>query len=77
MYNQKENDSREYKVHCGPVNCLSFCSWDSYKLYSTSHDGSVRCGDIVKRTFDTVSLLFYSGSYLPLDWIGNCLLDCK
>ncbi|XP_050548765.1 WD repeat-containing protein 76-like [Daktulosphaira vitifoliae] len=54
LYNQKQDDLREYKVQHGPVNCLSFCSWDSYKLYSTSHDGSVRCGDIVKRTFDTI-----------------------
>lgn len=51
---------REYHVHDAPVNCISFCSWDSNKLFSTSHDGSVRCGDIVKRTFDIVSrIAFY------------------
>ncbi|XP_050435279.1 WD repeat-containing protein 76-like [Adelges cooleyi] len=64
LFNQKETDAREYRVHHSPVNCLSFCSWDPYKLFSTSHDGSVRCGDIVKRTFDTIytSNLWPSGS---------------
>lgn len=47
---------RDYQVHDRPVNCISFCTWDSYKLFSTSHDGSVRCGDIIKRTFDIVSI---------------------
>lgn len=55
MYNKNDSDMREYHVHNAPVNCISFCSWDSSKLFSTSHDGSVRCGDIVKRTFDIVS----------------------
>lgn len=55
---------REYKVHNCPVNCVSFCSWDPCKLFSTSHDGTVRCGDISKHTFDMVSqnyFIYYFG----------------
>ncbi|XP_025195814.1 WD repeat-containing protein 76-like [Melanaphis sacchari] len=54
LYNKRNSEMREYRLHDAPVNCISFCSWDPYKLFSTSHDGSVRCGDIVKRTFDII-----------------------
>lgn len=67
MHNKNDADTSELNIHNGPVNCISFCTWDPYKLFSTSHDGSVRCGDITKRIFDIVSkinfvfyfLLFY------------------
>ncbi|VVC43138.1 Hypothetical protein CINCED_3A001417 [Cinara cedri] len=52
--NDSTNSPTTYKVHDTSVNCLSFCSWDPYKLFSTSHDGSVRCGDIVNYTFDMI-----------------------
>ncbi|XP_026811576.1 WD repeat-containing protein 76-like [Rhopalosiphum maidis] len=54
LYNNRNSEMREYRIHDAPVNCISFCTWDPYKLFSTSHDGSVRCGDIVKRTFDVI-----------------------
>ncbi|XP_015365077.1 PREDICTED: WD repeat-containing protein 76-like [Diuraphis noxia] len=54
LYSNKNSEMREYRLHDAPVNCISFCTWDPYKLFSTSHDGSVRCGDIVKRTFDII-----------------------
>lgn len=47
-----------FMVHKAQVNCISFCTWDPNKLLSTSHDGSVGCGDIVKRTFDIVSKIY-------------------
>uniref|UniRef100_A0A2S2R3H0 WD repeat-containing protein 76 n=1 Tax=Sipha flava TaxID=143950 RepID=A0A2S2R3H0_9HEMI len=54
LFNKIDNDSRSYQVHGAPVNCISFCTWDPHKLFSTSHDGSVRCGDINKQTFDII-----------------------
>lgn len=54
LYNNNNSELREYRLHDAPVNCISFCTWDPYKLFSTSHDGTVRCGDIVKRTFDII-----------------------
>lgn len=65
LYNKSNLDMRECHVHEAPVNCISFCSWDPFKLFSTSHDGSVRCGDIVKRTFDVVSNKLFI-NYLPI-----------
>jgi len=57
LYNRSNNLKVPiYQIHDAPINCLSFCSWDTHKLFSTSHDGSVRCGDLVKCTFDTVSI---------------------
>lgn len=53
-------------MHDGPVNCASFCSWDPLKLFTTSHDGVVRCGDILKRTFDIVSLIYLQFFYFIL-----------
>lgn len=47
-----------FMVHKAQVNCISFCTWDPNKLLSTSHDGSIGCGDIVKRTFDIVSKIY-------------------
>lgn len=46
---------QEYRGHYSPLNCVSFCTWDSYKVFSTSHGGIVRCDDIVKHSFDLVS----------------------
>lgn len=54
LYNNRNSEMREYRLHDAPINCISFCTWDPYKMFSTSHDGSVRCGDIVKRTFDVI-----------------------
>ncbi|XP_069686474.1 WD repeat-containing protein 76-like isoform X2 [Periplaneta americana] len=40
--------------HSGPVNCTSFDRYSAVKIYSTSHDGTVRCGDLNKLVFDEV-----------------------
>jgi WD40 repeat protein len=45
-----------FQPHVGPVNCTSFCSSDATKIYTTSHDGTVRCADLNKLVFDEVSL---------------------
>lgn len=62
LYNNRNSEMREYRLHDAPINCISFCTWDSHKLFSTSHDGSVRCGDMDKRTFDII---------YKRDWKGN------
>lgn len=62
LYNKNDliASPKTFCVHDAPVNCLSFCSWDPHKLFSTSHDGSVKYGDTVNYTFDTVSKIdFY------------------
>lgn len=41
-----------FEPHVGPVNCTSFCTYDATKIYTTSHDGTVRCGDLNKLVFD-------------------------
>lgn len=56
-------ESQMFVVHKAQVNCISFCTWDSNKLFSTSYDGSVGCGDIVKHTFDIVSKIYLLKSY--------------
>lgn len=66
MYNNRNSEMREYRLHDAPINCISFCTWDSYKLFSTSHDGSVRCGDMDKRTFDIVSKIILHKNLLSL-----------
>nr|CAD7589197.1 unnamed protein product [Timema genevievae] len=43
-----------FQPHCGPVNCLSVCEYDQTKLYSTSHDGTVRRADLDKLIFDDI-----------------------
>jgi hypothetical protein len=44
-----------FQPHVGPVSCTSVCSYTAAKLYTTSHDGTVRCGDLNKLVFDQVS----------------------
>jgi WD40 repeat protein len=44
-----------FQPHVGPVNCTSVCSYNATKIYTTSHDGTVRCGDLNKLVFDQVS----------------------
>lgn len=63
FYSRNDSDIRQYHVHNAPVNCISFCSWDPLKCISTSHDGSVRCGDLTKRTFEVVSEMY---NFLPI-----------
>ncbi|KAJ4429561.1 hypothetical protein ANN_21730, partial [Periplaneta americana] len=40
--------------HSLSVNCTSFDHYSAVKIYSTSHDGTVRCGDLNKLVFDEV-----------------------
>ncbi|PNF25037.1 hypothetical protein B7P43_G06982 [Cryptotermes secundus] len=40
-----------FQPHVGPVNCTSFCTYRATKIYTTSHDGTVRCGDLNKLVF--------------------------
>ena len=44
-----------FQPHVGPVNCTSFCTYNATKIYTTSHDGTVRCADLNKLVFDQVS----------------------
>jgi WD40 repeat protein len=44
-----------FQPHVGPVNCTSFCTYRATKIYTTSHDGTVRCGDLNKLVFYEVS----------------------
>jgi len=71
LYNNRNSEMREYELHDAPVNCISFCTWDPYKLFSTSHDGSVRCGDIFKRTFDVVSKIYLLKGSLLSAYVPN------
>ncbi|KAJ9586229.1 hypothetical protein L9F63_020138 [Diploptera punctata] len=43
-----------FEPHVGPVNCTSFCVNNPTKIYTTSHDGTVRCCDMNKLVFDEV-----------------------
>lgn len=50
-------------AHKALVNCISFCSWDLNKLFTTSYDGSFGCSDIAKNTFDIVSIIVFLKVY--------------
>jgi len=43
-----------FQPHVGPVNCTSFCTYSATKIYTTSHDGTVRCADLNKLVFDQI-----------------------
>jgi WD40 repeat protein len=43
-----------FQPHVGPVNCTSFCTYNATKIYTTSHDGTVRCADLNKLVFDQI-----------------------
>ncbi len=45
-----------FEPHSRPVNCLQFAPGNPNKIYSTSYDGTVRCGDIDKGVFEEVSV---------------------
>ncbi|XP_029344274.1 WD repeat-containing protein 76-like isoform X2 [Acyrthosiphon pisum] len=53
LYN-RNSEMQMSMVHKAQVNCISFCTWNPNKLFSTSHDGSVGYGDTVKHTFDII-----------------------
>uniref|UniRef100_A0A1B6CKM1 WD repeat-containing protein 76 n=1 Tax=Clastoptera arizonana TaxID=38151 RepID=A0A1B6CKM1_9HEMI len=44
----------EYEPHVRPINCISVSSADHTKLFSTSHDGTLRLADIQKASFALV-----------------------
>ncbi|XP_013784880.1 WD repeat-containing protein 76-like [Limulus polyphemus] len=43
-----------FEPHCRPVNCIKVSGDNHEKLYSSSYDGTIRCGDLVKCVFDEV-----------------------
>ncbi|XP_076347171.1 WD repeat-containing protein 76-like isoform X2 [Tachypleus tridentatus] len=43
-----------FEPHSRPVNCIQISGDNQEKLYSSSYDGTVRCGDLVKCVFDEV-----------------------
>ncbi|XP_026813789.1 WD repeat-containing protein 76-like [Rhopalosiphum maidis] len=53
LYN-RNSEIQRFIAHKALVNCMSFCSWDPNKLFSTSYDGSFGCSDISKHTFDII-----------------------
>lgn len=53
LYNRNSN-IQIFIAHTALVNCISFCSWDLNKLFTTSYDGSFGCSDITKNTFDVI-----------------------
>ncbi|XP_027850967.2 WD repeat-containing protein 76-like [Aphis gossypii] len=53
LYNRNSN-IQIFIAHKALVNCISFCSWDLNKLFTTSYDGSFGCSDIAKNTFDII-----------------------
>lgn len=63
FFSKNHSDMRQYRIHNAPVNCMSFCSWDPFKMMSSSHDGTVRYGDLAKQTFDEVSEI---QNYIPI-----------
>nr|CAD7268224.1 unnamed protein product [Timema shepardi] len=60
-----------FQPHCGAVNCLSVCEYDQTKLYSTSHDGTVRRADLHRLIFDDVSTFINTSVRLV------CMSDSK
>ena len=46
----------QFSPHQCAVNCISANQYDMYKLFSTSHDGTLLCADIEKGIFNNVSI---------------------
>ncbi|PSN55626.1 WD repeat-containing protein 76 [Blattella germanica] len=77
--NGKEGkDIMLFNPHIGPVSCINFCSYNPERIYSTSHDGTVVCGDMKKGIFDDV---YASDENMPKNhttWhcqtAANCLM---
>ncbi|KAJ7311137.1 hypothetical protein JRQ81_006740 [Phrynocephalus forsythii] len=43
-----------FVIHSGPVSCIHFSSFNPAHLFSLSHDGTLRCGDVTRAVFDEV-----------------------
>lgn len=59
-----------YQPHTRTINALEFMPQDSTKLYSVAYDGSVRCLDMVKNSFDFVCSIGSSDCWLQHGKLG-------
>jgi hypothetical protein len=49
----------QFEPHRCAVNCISASHYDMFKIYTTSHDGTLLCADIEKGVFNNVCTFFF------------------
>nr|XP_008118629.2 PREDICTED: WD repeat-containing protein 76 [Anolis carolinensis] len=49
-----EDGIHTFVTHSRPVSCIGFSPSNPAQLFSLSHDGTIRCGDVTRATFEEV-----------------------
>ncbi|KAG8330947.1 WD repeat-containing protein 76 [Homalodisca vitripennis] len=57
LWNVTEGEVVQFNPHKAPINCVTADETDVSKVFSTSHDGTVRRADLNKSVFDLVCRL--------------------
>lgn len=63
-----EKSAATFKVHNGPLNCISVSSTDATKIFTTGHDGAFVCADLENKLFSNLYSTDFNQRYQHLTW---------
>ncbi|XP_046687050.1 WD repeat-containing protein 76-like [Homalodisca vitripennis] len=68
LWNVTEGEVVQFNPHKAPINCVTADETDVSKVFSTSHDGTVRRADLNKSVFDLVYQTDEKSNFCHITW---------